>query len=137
MDIDNRASSPQYGPTNPEPREQEAAGVRRFASIIGLRPEKEAYYRELHAQVWPGVIGRLRKSNVSNYSIHLLETRGEKFLVSYLEYTGNDYEADMKAIAEDPETRRWWKETDPCQYSLDPGETGLRWTPMEMVFWME
>ncbi len=129
--------NPQYGPTNPGPSEQDSRGIRRFGSVIGLRPEKEQYYRDLHADVWPSVIDRLRKSNIRNYSIHLIEIEGRKYLVSYLEYVGKDYEADMNAIAEDPETRRWWKETDPCQFSLDSKVPGLKWSPMEMLFLME
>ena len=31
--------------------------VRRIASVIRLRPEKEAEYRALHADAWPGVLG--------------------------------------------------------------------------------
>ena len=47
-----------YGATNPQPG-VDKDGVQRFGSAIELRPEKEAYYRELHANVWPGVqIGR-------------------------------------------------------------------------------
>jgi len=126
-----------YGPTNPSPADQRESGTIRFGSIIGLRPEKEDYYRELHAEVWPGIIARLKESNVKNYSIHLVEIEGKKYLFSYLEYTGQDYEADMAAISSDPETRRWWKETDPCQFSLDPAADGIKWTPMELLFWME
>lgn len=130
-------SNASYGPTNPSPTDQRESGIMRFGSIIGLKPEKERYYRELHAEVWPGVIERLKKSNVKNYSIHLVEIEGRKYLFSYLEYTGLDFKADMASIASDPETKRWWKETDPCQYSLDPGVKGIEWTPMEMLFWME
>ena len=41
----------------------------------------------------------------------------------------------MKKIAADPETRRWWKETDPCQIPL-PGTAleGKIWTEMSPVF---
>lgn len=128
---------PQYGPSNPTSKEEEDRGIRRYASVIGLVPEKEKYYRELHAAVWPGVLDRLRKSNVRNYSIHLAEINGTKYLFSYLEYAGTDFEADMRAVAEDPETRRWWKETDPCQFVLDSENQEERWTPLERVFLME
>ena len=135
--MDASICNPLYGPTNPSPAEQDSGGVRRFGAVIGLKPEKEQYYRELHADVWPSVIDRLRKSNIRNYSIHLIKIEGREYLVSYLEYVGKDYEADMNAIAEDPETQRWWKETDPCQFSLDSKEPGLKWSAMEMLFLME
>ena len=128
---------PVYGPTNPAPEERGRAAVRRFGSVIGLRPEKEQYYRELHAATWPSVLQRLRASNIQNYSIYQTELEGKRYLFSYFEYTGDDYEADTRAIAEDPETRRWWKETDPCQIQLPNRQPGTQWTEMEMVFLTE
>jgi L-rhamnose mutarotase len=128
---------PLYGSTNPSPEEREKGRIKRFGSVIGLRPEKEQYYRELHANTWPSVIERLKRSNVRNFSIYVTELNGKKFLFSYFEYTGNDYEKDMKLIAEDQETKRWWKETDPCQIQLPTRRPGANWSEMEMVFFME
>ncbi len=125
---------PSYGPTNPSPEAQANASVRRFGSVIGLDPEKEAYYRELHADVWPSVLDRIKKSNMRNFSIYTSEIEGKKFLFSYFEYVGQDFEADMDAIAADPETQRWWKETDPCQIKLPNRKPGANWSEMEMVF---
>ena len=62
-------SKPVYGPSNPSPEKQAESDVRRFGSVIGLNPEKEKYYRELHADVWPSVLDRIKKSNMRNYSI--------------------------------------------------------------------
>ena len=102
-----------------------------------MNPEKEQYYRELHAQVWEGVQTRLRKSNIRNYSIYITELEGKSYLFSYFEYTGTDFEADMQAMADDPETQQWWKETDPCQRQLPNRKPGANWSDMEMVFLME
>lgn len=111
---------------------------RRFASVTGLHPEKAAYYRELHANPWPAIIARLKASNVQNYSVHLSEIKGELYLFSYLEYVGDDFDADMKKIADDPETRRWWKETDPCQKPLPAAAAqGKIWADAEEVFFMK
>lgn len=125
---------PIYGPTNPSPEEQANSNVRRFGSVIGLNAEKEKYYRELHANVWPTVLDRIRKSNLCNYSIYVTEIEGKKYLFSYFEYVGHDFEADMNAIAADPETQRWWRETDPCQLQLPTRKRGANWSEMEMVF---
>lgn len=111
--------------------------IQRFGSVIGLRPEKEAYYRQLHANAWPGVLQRLRESHIQNYSIYITELEGKKYLFSYFEYVGSDFEADMKGIADDPETRRWWRETDPCQIQLPNRKSGANWSEMERVFRME
>jgi L-rhamnose mutarotase len=104
--------------------------MQRIASVIRVRPEQERTYRELHAAVWPAVLATLRGANITNYSIFLRDG----MLFSYLEYTGNDYAADMARIAADPETRRWWALTDPCQQPLDSAAEGEWWAPAEEVF---
>jgi L-rhamnose mutarotase len=41
----------------------------------------------------------------------------------------------MKKMAADPDTRRWWKETDPCQLPLPAAKKkGGIWTDAEEVF---
>lgn len=110
-----------------------SAGVRRYASIVRLRPEKEAEYRALHADAWPGVLQRLSASNIRNYSIYLRDG----MLFSYLEYVGDDYEADMAAVAADPTTQRWWTLTDPCQQPVDTAAPGELWAPLTEVFHLD
>ena len=75
----------------------------------------------------------MRDSNMRNFSIYITELDGEKYLFSYFEYVGDDFAADMKAIAEDPLTQKWWKETDPCQIQLPNRKPGANWSEMEMV----
>jgi L-rhamnose mutarotase len=103
------------------------------ASVIRLRPEKEAEYRALHADAWPGVLATLRAAHATNYSIFLRDG----LLFSYLEYTGEDYDADMSRIAEDETTRRWWQLTDPCQQPLDSAAGGEWWAPAEELFHLD
>ncbi|MDX6206544.1 MAG: L-rhamnose mutarotase, partial [Frankiales bacterium] len=55
-------------------------------------------------------------------------------LFSYLEYSGEDYAADMALIAQDEATRRWWELTDPCQQPLDTIAPGQWWAPATEVF---
>ncbi|MCX5317025.1 L-rhamnose mutarotase [Streptomyces sp. NBC_00154] len=107
--------------------------MQRFAAVIRLRPEKEAEYRALHAEAWPGVLDALRRAHVGNYSIFLRDG----LLFSYLEYHGNDYESDMAAIVEDETSRRWWKLTDPCQQPVDSAAEGEWWAPAEEVFHLD
>lgn len=45
-------------------------------------------------------------------------------LIAHFKYTGTDFEADMKGIADDEETQRWWKLTDGMQESFEVGATG-------------
>ena len=121
-----------YGATNPQ---SSADGVLRFGSVIGLKPEMEVLYRELHANAWESVIACLANHHIHNYSIFLTELEGKTYLFSYLEYSGNDYEQDMRAVAADPETQRWWRETDPCQNQLPNRQPGANWSEMERVFY--
>ena len=122
-----------FGSTNPREMND---GIQRFGSVIGLKPEMEQRYRELHAEAWVSVKQTLMAANVHNYSIYITELEGKKFLFSYFEYKGIDFEADMLRIAEDAETQRWWNETDPCQIRLPNCKEGDNWTLMERVFFM-
>ena len=124
-------AEPIYGPTNPRPS---VCGVKKVASVIGLKPEQEHFDRALHANVWSGVLERLRKSNVVNYSIYIAELGGQKYLFSYYDYIGVDYASDMKAIASDPVTQKWWSETDECQVRLPKTPKDEQWLPLESVF---
>ena len=130
---DNHEAASVYGTTNPQSSED---GVQRFGSVIGLKPEMEAVYRELHANAWDSVIACLAKCHIRNYSIFITELEGRKYLFSYFEYTGDDYEQDMRLMAADPETQRWWRETDPCQVPLPGRQAGANWCDMEQVFLM-
>jgi len=67
--------------------------MRRFGQLIKVKPEKLAYYKELHAKPWPCVIERLKACHFQNYAIFLAP--GNQ-LFAYFEYTGNDFEADQK-----------------------------------------
>lgn len=109
--------------------------VQRYGSITGIQPEKIAYYKELHAAVWPDVLQQIKASNIQNYSIYLKKIDEKYFLFSYFEYTGNNFDADMKKMADDAATQRWWKETDPTQIPLpDAAAKGQVWSIMEEVF---
>jgi L-rhamnose mutarotase len=102
----------------------------RIASVIGLPPENVARYEELHANVWPGVLERLRASHITNYSIY----RHGDLLFSYLEYSGDDYDADSAAIAADPTTQEWWAVCEPLQRPLDDRAEGEWWKQLPEVF---
>jgi len=108
---------------------------KRFGMIVGLRPEKLNYYKELHAAAWSSVLKRITECNIQNYSIYLKQIEDNYFLFSYFEYTGNSFDEDMKAMAQDSETQRWWKETVPCVIPF-PEQSAKRetWAIMEEVF---
>ena len=86
------------------------SNITRFGSIIGLKPEYEERYIILHKHTFPGVLNRIRKCNIQNYSIFLRDG----LLFSHFEYVGSDFDADMANMADDT-TKDWWKLTDPMQ----------------------
>jgi L-rhamnose mutarotase len=110
----------------------------RYVWITGLKPEKAQRYRELHANPWPGVNRAIKESHIQNFSIHEREIDGKLYLIAYLEYTGTNFDQDMKKMAADRETQRWWKETDPCQLPLpDALAKGKIWSDSEELYYLK
>ncbi|MEU8421686.1 L-rhamnose mutarotase [Micromonospora sp. NPDC048835] len=98
--------------------------------MIRLRPEQRETYLRLHAAVWPSVEKTLREANFRNYTIFL----HDDLLFGYYEYVGDDYEADSRLIAADPQTQEWWKLTDPCQESIAEPGSGEWWASMQEIW---
>ena len=112
--------------------------TRRIGWVTGLKPEKAARYEEVHANPWPSVTSTLKASHIQNFSIHEFEIGDKIYLFAYLEYTGSDFDADMAKIAADPDTQRWWKETDPCQSPLPEAAAKAQiWTDAREVFFLK
>lgn len=109
---------------------QNYSDMKRYGSVIRVRPEKLEEYKKLHAEVWPGVRRMIAECGLRNYSIYYKDG----FLFSYYEYIGDDYTADMAKMAADPETQRWWAVCEPCQQPLDTRAEGEWWASMEEVF---
>ena len=109
--------------------------MKRYGFLIGLKPERIAEYKRVHAAVWPEVLDQIRRCNIRNYSIFLREP--ENLLFGYYEYHGDDHAADMAAMAEDPKTQEWWDICMPMQAPLETREEGDWWAEMEPVFLME
>lgn len=110
----------------------------RYGSVIGVKEEMLAKYKDLHANPWPEIDAKLKDVNIQNYSIYLTQfPDGKYYLFSYFEYTGDDFDADMKKMAEDPKTQEWWKETDPCQFGLENRAEGEWWKSMEEVYHLD
>jgi L-rhamnose mutarotase len=101
--------------------------------VLRVQPEKFEEYKRLHAAVWPGVLKCISKSSIRNYSIF----HKDSWLFSYFEYTGDDFDADMRLMAADPETRRWWAIMEPMQDPLPSRAPGEWWAKMEEVFHLD
>lgn len=105
--------------------------MKRYGSVIRVRPEKLEEYRALHAAVWPAVRATIQRCNIQNYSIF----NKDGWLFSYFEYVGDDYERDMANMAADPATQQWWSLCKPCHEPLSTRTPGEWWASMEELFY--
>jgi len=109
--------------------------VGRMGMVIGLKAEKIAEYKALHADPWPEMNAALTDAHIRNYSIFLKEP--ENLLFGYWEYAGDDFEADMAVLGAREITRRWLALTDLCQQPLASAGKGEWWSFMESVFHLD
>lgn len=104
--------------------------MKRLGQIIGVKAERIADYEAIHAEVWPDVLALIHHYNIRNYSIF----RHGTTLFAYMEYVGENFEADMRAMSEEPVNKRWWALTDPMQEPLPDRADGEWWLSMQEVF---
>lgn len=107
--------------------------VKRFGQIIGVKTEHFEEYKKYHAAVWPEILDKIKECNIQNYSIFHKEGQ----LFAYMEYTGNDFKADMAKMAADPKTQEWWAIMEPMQNPLENREEGEWWATMDEVFHLD
>lgn len=109
--------------------------VKRYGMVIGVKKAKLEEYKKLHAAVWPDVLRMIKDCNIRRYSIYLGELQRNKFyLFSYFEYVGKNFDADMKKMAADKTTQKWWDLCMPCQKPIELRAEGQWWMDMEEVF---
>jgi len=104
--------------------------MKRFGQIIGVKPETLEKYKAYHAAVWPEILDMIRACNIRNYSIFTKDYK----LFAYMEYVGDDFEADMAKMAADPKTQEWWDIMMPMQEPVETRAEGEWWANMEEVF---
>lgn len=92
--------------------------------------ENREEYERLHAAVWPEVLAKIEEVNIRNYSIY----RYGELLFSYFEYVGNDFDGDMKKMADDPMTQKWWDVCMPLQRPVAERKDGEWWASIPEVF---
>jgi len=140
-------------------RNEQFPAPRRFGGAIRLAPDRYQRYRELHDNVWEPVLERMHRSNIRNFVIYYHAETSTLF--QSFEWIGhwrqhphentNDKDEeqlllarDMQAIANDPVTRQWWAECEPCQEPFSQwaenapppsqgGGGGDWWAPLECV----
>ena len=112
--------------------------VQRFGSVIGVKEEALEKYKKMHAEPWPEINAKLKDVNIRNYSIYLTQwPDGNHYLFAYFEYVGEDFDSDMKKMADDPKTKEWWSHTDPMQIPLSNKKEDEWWKDMEEVYHLD
>ncbi len=104
--------------------------MKRYGSVIKIKPDKLEEYKRYHANVWPEILEMIRRCNIRNYSIF----HKDSYLFSYFEYVGDDFQGDMEKMASDPKTQEWWDIMMPMQKPLETRSQGEWWAEMEEVF---
>lgn len=102
----------------------------RYGMVVRVKLDRLDEYKRLHAAVWPEVLNRITDCNIRNYSIY----HKNDLLFSYFEYVGDDFDADMAAMAADPVVQRWWDVCKPCHEPLPTRAEGEWWANMDEVF---
>ena len=104
--------------------------MKRYGTLLRLKPDAEKTYREYHTAVWPEVLRMIADCNIRNYSIYLKDD----LLFAYFEYHGTDFAEDMKKMAADPKTQVWWAIMMPLQEPVPTRKEGEWWAEMDEVF---
>jgi len=104
--------------------------MKRFGQVIGVKPETFDEYVKYHADVWPEILSMIKECNIHNYSIF----HKDGLLFAYMEYIGDDFDADMAKMAADPKTQEWWDIMMPMQAPLETRAEGEWWATMDEVF---
>lgn len=104
-----------------------------FGQVGRLKENKIEEYKNLHALVWHDVLKMIKECNLQNYSIFIKED----VVFAYFEYTGSDYEADMKHMADDPVTQKWWANTKPCFAAYNDMSNENFYEDMQSIFYLK
>lgn len=107
--------------------------MQRLGMVLRIKPEAIEKYKEYHRKVWPEVLQTITECNIRNYSIFLKDD----LLFGYMEYHGQDRQADWAKMAADPKTQEWWSIMEPMQQPLSTRKPGEWWADMEEVFHVE
>ncbi len=101
--------------------------------VLGIKPEAIEEYKRYHAAVWPEILNKITECNIRNYSIFLKDN----LLFAYMEYHGDNKEADWAKMAADPKTQEWWRIMEPMQSPLATRKQGEWWAQMDQVFHLD
>lgn len=101
----------------------------RKATVSRLKPEKREQYITMHKNAWPEVSRIMAQHHHEHHSVYVY---GD-YLFQYLEYTGEDFEADMAQMRQSETMQKWWTLCRECVMPFDGGD-GPAWETLEEIF---
>jgi L-rhamnose mutarotase len=106
--------------------------IQRVGAAIALRDGAIEEYERYHQEVWPEVLAAISAAGIRNYSIF----RYGALLFSYYEYEGENFEADVAAIDDDPACIRWNEIMSRLQVPVPESAAG-KWLTLPEVFHLD
>ena len=107
--------------------------VRRFGQLIGVRPERSRSTSGCTPRPGRASSPRSARANIRNYTIF----RDGDDLFAYFEYVGDDFAADMAAMAADPVTQRVVDAHRRDAGALSRARRGPWWLDLPEVFHLD
>ena len=104
--------------------------MKRMGQIIYVKDEGIEAYEKYHTNPMPGVNEMIKECNIQNYSIF----RRGNIMFAYFAYTGVNYEEDMKKMAADSTTQKWWSLVHPLMQPLE-GEND--WADLKEIYHLD
>lgn len=108
--------------------------MKRVGMVVKIKKDKLDEYKKLHDDSNPGVRHLLKKYNMRNFSIFLVQLAdSDWYEFGYYEYWGDDLQGDMAKLDAEPENIKWLEKCDPMQEGILPGQKG--WKIMERIYY--
>ena len=113
--------------------------IRCFGQVAEIRSDRIGQLKDIYFRDWSEVINVLNKYHIFNCSVFLKELEDSRHcLFVYYEYTGDDYESDMKDLSIHPKICKLI-ESAKEEYFVNPtpDNTDQYWSEMKEVFFYE
>ena len=107
--------------------------MKKIGQVCGITLENAEKYIEYHNNVPKEIRELIRECNIRNYRIFYRNG----LLFSYYDYIGENYEEDMRKMAENTDNQKWWDLVKPIMSPLADRKKGEFWADMDLIFEQE
>lgn len=107
--------------------------MKKIGQVCGITLENAEKYIEYHNNVPKEIRELIRECNIRNYRIFYRNG----LLFSYYDYIGENYEEDMRKMAENADNQKWWDLVRPIMSPLADRKKDEFWADMDLIFEQE